>query len=109
MTPLQENHLARLKTSLQTLLDAKYRAGQETHGGNLFDLTVTQLLLEALNENIDQATYILTALEKLTGIKDYVNNGHAVEAGGSSGRDMPAIQTPDVRSVGFLPPNQNLY
>ena len=73
MTPLQEQHLAELKVKVNVLLDSKYRAGQATHGGNLFDMSVSQLLMEALNETIDQATYIITALDKINGVKDFFN------------------------------------
>ena len=85
MNTQQECHLTELKKSITTLMDAKYRAGQAAHGGNLFDMTVTQLIMEAINENIDQATYLLTALEILNGVTNTIN-GPDVETGRPLGR-----------------------
>jgi hypothetical protein len=93
MNTQQECHLTELKKSITTLMDAKYRAGQAAHGGNLFDMTVTQLIMEAINENIDQATYLLTALEILNGITDTIN-GPGVDESGYSGRNSQKLSTP---------------
>lgn len=61
----QEDHLKEIITLAAGLLNDKYRRGQEQHGGNLKDLTVTELIDEALMENIDQFTYLATAKAKL--------------------------------------------
>lgn len=65
MTSQQEAHLERVKTAFAELLDAKYRAGQEKHGGNLFDKTPQELIDEAIYEAIDQAVYLITLKDKL--------------------------------------------
>jgi hypothetical protein len=36
MTPEQEDHLQRVKDQFIEAVDAKYRAGQKEHGGNLW-------------------------------------------------------------------------
>ncbi len=66
MTPEQEAHLAHIKRVFVEMLDYKYRDGQARHGGNLFDLTVEQLLDEAIQEALDQATYLITMKQKLS-------------------------------------------
>lgn len=103
MTEQQEKHLNELKTIIGILLNNKYRKGQEVHQGNLFDLSVGELLDEAINEAIDQITYLLTAKSKLNDFKDHM------EIPGQPRRDLPAIPTPKVRSVGFFTPNEKLY
>jgi hypothetical protein len=65
MTPEQEAHLSSIIKRVGEFLNDKYRKGQEEHGGNLFDLTARQLLLESINESIDDLTYKLTLLDKL--------------------------------------------
>lgn len=65
MTPLQENHLRDLKYEVLNALNKKYRAGAEEHEGDLLSLSAEQLIDEAINENIDQITYLLTLKEKL--------------------------------------------
>jgi hypothetical protein len=107
MTEKQDNHLRQLQTEISRILNDKYRAGAVQHGGNLQDLSVSELLDEAINEAIDQLTYLLTAKEKLTNVKNHYGPG--MEAGRTAGRDLPVIPKPTVRSLGFLPPNKNLY
>lgn len=69
MTYEQEQNLADIKAQASKLIDAKYRSGQKTHGGNLFDLSVSALLDEAINEAIDQLTYLITAKNNLIHFK----------------------------------------
>ena len=66
MTPEQEQHLARLKSRLTTLLDAKYRLGQREHGGNLWR---KKILPEVLAETVDFVSYVLTLEEQVEEIK----------------------------------------
>ncbi len=65
MTQQQEKHLKTIIRVAGELLDAKYRAGQVRHGGNLFDLTALQLVDEAIMEAVDQWTYLITLRDKL--------------------------------------------
>jgi hypothetical protein len=37
MTPEQEKHLAAIKDDMAARIDAKYRKGQQEHGGNLWE------------------------------------------------------------------------
>ena len=69
MSESQEAHLKKLHAITFTLMSEKYRKGQAEHGGNLFDMSLTQLLDEALGEAIDQVTYLVTAIEKLKNFK----------------------------------------
>lgn len=65
----QEAHLARVKEQVIAALDKKYRAGQSEHGGYLLDIGVTGLLDAAIDEAIDQATYLLSLRELLGGTR----------------------------------------
>jgi hypothetical protein len=65
MTSSQEKHLQELHLFHSFLLDKKYRAGAKKYKNNLLSLTPRRLLEEALEENIDQYVYIVTALKKL--------------------------------------------
>lgn len=65
MTPAQESHLLDLKYEFIKALDAKYRSGASEHKGDLLSMTVEQLVDEAIYENIDQITYLLTLKAKL--------------------------------------------
>lgn len=58
MTADQEAHLARLKATITADLDAKYRAGQAEHGGNLWEKP--GMLEAAIEEALDQLTYLYT-------------------------------------------------
>ena len=84
MTPPNEEHLTWLLNQMDTMLNAKYRAGDKEHGGSLLDIPVNQLLEEAIYENLDQLTYLLTAQKKLNElIKKYdPNRGSNLGAGG---------------------------
>lgn len=65
VTPEQENHLAEIKNSFETLVDIKYRKGQEEHGGDLFKKGILDLVEDALNEAIDQFVYLITIRNKI--------------------------------------------
>lgn len=62
MTADQEAHLARVKARLLADLDAKYRDGQEKHGGELW--LKPGMLEAALEEVLDLAVYLYTAIEQ---------------------------------------------
>ena len=61
MTPEQERHLQMIKDEFVKRVDAKYRAGQKEHGGDLWN---KDSLAEALPEAIDLFVYIITELLK---------------------------------------------
>ncbi len=67
MTTKQESHLARLKQFYDSRLDFKYRKGQREHGGDMFELSAVDLLNEAIDENIDQFVYLVSARDRLIG------------------------------------------
>jgi Rod binding domain-containing protein len=69
MTKEQEEHLAEVETIFIEMLDKKYRKGAHEHGGNLWDMGVEELLENALDEAIDQVTYLATLLQKVRGKK----------------------------------------
>lgn len=62
MTSEQEAHLARVKARFSADLDAKYRDGQMTHGGDLW--LKPGMLENAYAEVLDLAVYLLTAMEQ---------------------------------------------
>lgn len=68
MTDKQETHLKRIIEAASEMLDVKFRAGSKEHPGDLRDMPLVFLLENALAENIDQFTYILTALDQAKGI-----------------------------------------
>ena len=67
MTPEQEAHLQAIKARFNIETDKKYRAGQAEHGGNLWEKTDEFLLYAAIEEAIDQVTYLVTLYEKRYG------------------------------------------
>ena len=67
MVTQAEIHLARIKADLERRVDAKYRKGQEEHGGFLPEAGVVTLLDFAIEEAIDQAVYLLSLRELLHG------------------------------------------
>ena len=60
MNARQEEHLNRIKNQFVQAVDSKYRAGAREHDGGLLDMPALQLLDEAIEENIDQFTYLIT-------------------------------------------------
>lgn len=65
MTDDQESHLARLKAEIAADIDAKYRAGQAHHGGNLWQKP--GLLEMAIEEVLDLAAYLYALKEQRDG------------------------------------------
>lgn len=61
MTLHQEQHLQQIKDQFNSLVDAKFRKGAVEHGGDiLLDPPLLTLIDLALEEAIDQVTYLLT-------------------------------------------------
>jgi len=65
LTKLQSEHLAKLQSAFITQIAEKYTAGVEEHGGNLWEHDPIWLIEQALKENVDQFTYLMTAWEHL--------------------------------------------
>lgn len=63
MKPEAEEFLSKIIKDAVIGLNTKYRAGAKKHKNNLFDLSLEELVQEALQENFDQYTY-LKAIEK---------------------------------------------
>lgn len=57
MTQEQEQHLQKIKDRVCDMIDAKYRAGAEKHGGNMADLSFDRLMGELRMEVIDMMVY----------------------------------------------------
>lgn len=55
-----EEHLGQLLESVLIQMDAKYRKGQDEHGGNLWQKNPLGLHKESINEAIDQFVYMET-------------------------------------------------
>ncbi len=60
MTNDQERHLQEIKDKFNVLVDSKYRKGAAEHGGDLQDMPIIELLDNAIDEAVDQVTYLLT-------------------------------------------------
>jgi hypothetical protein len=66
MTVEQKAHCNRIAAKVSIAIRDKYAAGQQEHGGNLWQkFTSLDLAREALAEAIDQAIYLQTLVEKL--------------------------------------------
>jgi hypothetical protein len=64
MGPEHEAHLARVNAIFELANSAKYRRGQEAHGGRLWEKDLDYLLLSNLMEHMDGINYVLAALEQ---------------------------------------------
>ena len=67
MTNEQEQHLKRIKANFAAKVEAKYRAGQKEHGGDLMHNNALTLVDMAISEAIDQVVYLETIREVLVG------------------------------------------
>ena len=79
-----EHHLARIKSRMIQLLDAKYRIGQKEHNSNLWQDKIMPMMLE---EIIDLGSYGLTMEEHISEVRAICSN---VEQG--HGDPMEAIK-----------------
>ena len=80
----QERQLARIKSRMNQLLDAKYRIGQKEHNSNLWQDKIMPMMLE---EIIDLVSYGLTMEEHISEVRAICSN---VEQG--HGDPMEAIK-----------------
>jgi len=67
MTSEQESHLKRIKSNFASKVDAKYRAGQKEHGGDLMHNNALALIDMAISEAVDQVVYLETLREVIVG------------------------------------------
>lgn len=65
MTDGQLNHLNSIIQRHNDMMTKKFVKGAQEHGGDLRDRTPMDLIDEALAENIDQFTYLITLKDKL--------------------------------------------
>jgi len=66
MTQEREEHLASLQEEVRVLLGAKYRMGAAKYpGGGLWEKTAKELIEEAIQEALDQITYLLELRKKI--------------------------------------------
>ena len=68
MSAKQEAHLKRVDARFRKLLDVKYRKGAAEHGDNLLGMSILELLDEAIDENVDQAVFLLSLRERILGV-----------------------------------------
>lgn len=61
MTPERQRHLDAIKHLATSRIDRKYRAGQDEHGGSLFEKPLGE---EIIAEAIDQVIYAMTKREQ---------------------------------------------
>ena len=65
MTQNQEKHLKKIKRLFAGMVEIKYHKGAVEHGGDLQDMSPSDLLNNAILECIDQFTYLITLREKM--------------------------------------------
>ena len=66
MNDIQANHLRKILNTTERLLSDKYIKGTKEHDSNLSeDYSASQILDMAIEEAIDQVTYLLTLREKV--------------------------------------------
>ena len=63
MTPEHEQHLADIKTWVTAALDAKYRKGQDEHGGTIWHKQ--GMLAHAEEEVLDLLVYLRTLRQQI--------------------------------------------
>jgi hypothetical protein len=65
LTTEQQGHISTLVRLASAAMFDKYRAGAAEHGGNLWDLSTSTLLDNAVSEAIDQVIYLMTLRDKV--------------------------------------------
>ena len=65
MTQDQRKHLNGLVDFFENRIRNKYECGAEEHDGDLFNMAAEQLCLEAIDEALDQITYLYTLYQKI--------------------------------------------
>lgn len=83
MTYAQELHLEQIKIHFKERVDSKYRAGAVEHGGDLCDMSEILLVQNAMDECIDQFTYLATLLDKIRNRFKHTNTCNAVLVSGT--------------------------
>ena len=74
LSPEQAAHVEFIAKEFAEIMSSKYIVGQRKHGGDLFRMSKSNLLSEAILEAVDQVVYLLTLREKLR------NESHTGEA-----------------------------
>ena len=65
-------HISHIQSEFDELVDQKYRAGIQEHGGHLWE---KPLDAEALNEAIDQVVYLVTLRDQIREVCKIAHNG----------------------------------
>ena len=66
MTIAQRAHALGIANRFHSMILAKYAAGAKEHGGNIWErYSELELIDSAIDEAIDQATYLLTLRDKI--------------------------------------------
>lgn len=65
LTADQTLHLEQITLAFKLLTEPKYTKGAQEHGNNIWDMTPIQLIDCAIEEAIDQFTYLYTLRQKL--------------------------------------------
>lgn len=65
MNQQQIEHLKQIVDEASRRLSQKYSVGAAEHGGNLWDKDAMWILDQAIDEAIDQVTYLYTLKQKL--------------------------------------------
>jgi hypothetical protein len=76
MTQKQEEHLQDVKTFITERMDAKYRAGQKEHGGDLWTKPTLPMLLE---EVTDMVVYAQTLDLQTRAVRDLLQDALATQ------------------------------
>jgi hypothetical protein len=91
VTPEHEAHLQRIISAVTSEIDAKYRKGQEEHGGNLW--LKPGMLDNAIEEVLDLCVYLFTLREQLarttTPPKPALSDANACCVGASGTAPIP--------------------
>lgn len=70
MTKKQIKHMQDGMNRFQKLYKWKYVKGQKEHGGNLYQMSIWQLLTEAKHETADLWAYLDTATEQIQALAE---------------------------------------
>jgi hypothetical protein len=73
MTDAQTDHSERIRKEFIDIQSPKYATGVREHGGNLWEKSPIWLITEAMNETVDQFTYLQTAKDNLLKIRELIH------------------------------------
>lgn len=75
-TESHQFHLEQIKLATCDLLDRKYKAGVQAYGGTkLWTMPVARIVENAIEETVDQITYLLTLRQSMRIIMELAHEG----------------------------------